>query len=480
MKSLRGAFRSRPAQRFIHSSFNNRLYIHSSCTRRLSCYSSLATDKKGAPRRCEYQYNWIEDVESLEKYVPGGYHPVMIGDVIKRRYEIVGKLGYGGFSTVWLARDMKQHTYVAVKIGASDSRMHETTVMKALSDSKPSVLTTSVTPSGAGAIPTLLDEFTVDGPNGTHPCYTTAVAECNVRDCSSLKMFNLDVARALSLKLVSAVAYMHGQGYVHGDIHLGNSMIQLNSGLNILSIDQLYEKYGRPQTEDISRVDDGALPPSAPAKAVRPLDLGKPASEISLKETNLLLVDFGESFAPAKTFRPCEDCRSYLAARPPEYRFEPLSPLSFSADIWCLGIALWDLVAMKPLFNDQFVPPDSVVAQQEDILGPMPPQWWEQWEKRFEYFDGEGNSTRGDGDTSPPLPEAFDAWGQKYRAKRKAGVLPEDEAAAFISLLSRMLSLDPRGRPSANEVLASEWMKNWAMPSFEQSLTETPGQNAMP
>ncbi|KAM3426429.1 hypothetical protein MY4824_009968 [Beauveria thailandica] len=449
MKSLRGAFRSRPAQRFIHSSFNNRLYIHSSCTRRLSCYSSLPTDKKGAARRCEYQYNWIEDVESLEKYVPGGYHPVMIGHVIKRRYEIVGKLGYGGFSTVWLARDMKQHTYVAVKIGVSDSRMHETMVMKALSDSKASVLTTSVTPSGAGAIPTLLDEFTVDGPNGTHPCYTTAVAECNIRDCSSSKMFKLDVARALSLKLVSAVAYMHGQGYVHGDIHLGNAMIQLNSGLNILSIDQLYEKYGRPQTEDISRVDDGALPPSVPAKAVRPLDLGKPASEISLKETNLLLVDFGESFAPAKTFRPCEDCRSYLAARPPEYRFEPLSPLSFSADIWCLGIALWDLLAMKPLFNDQFVPPDSVVAQQEDILGPMPPQWWEQWEKRFE-------------------------------AKRKAGVLPEDEAAAFISLLSRMLSLDPRGRPSANEVLASEWMKNWAMPSFEQSLTETPGQNAMP
>ncbi len=88
--------------------------------------------------------------------------------------------------------------------------------MKALSDSKPSVSTTSVAASGAGAIPALLDEFTVDGPNGTHPCYTAAVAECNIRDCSSLKMFKLDVARALALKLVSAVAYMHGQGYVHG------------------------------------------------------------------------------------------------------------------------------------------------------------------------------------------------------------------------------------------------------------------------
>ncbi|KAM3529082.1 hypothetical protein NHJ13051_002096 [Beauveria bassiana] len=369
----------------------------------------------------------------------------MIGNVLKRRYEIVAKLGYGGFSTVWLARDIEQHTYVALKIGVSDSRMHETTVMKALSESKPSVPTTSVAASGAGAIPVPLDEFTVHGPNGTHPCYTTAVAECNIRDCSSSRMFKLDVARALALKLVSAVAYMHDQGYVHGDIHLDNAMIKLNSGLGTISIDQLC-----------------------------------PASEMSLQETNLLLIDFGESFAPAKTFRPCKDCRSYLAARPPECRFEPSSPLSFSADIWCLGIALWDLIAMKPLFNDQLVPPDSVVAQQEDILGPMPPQWWKQWEKRLEYFDAEGNCTRGNDDTCPPLDEAFKVWGQKYKATRKAGVLPQDEEAAFISLLSRMLSLDPRGRPSANKVLASEWIKNWAMPSFQQSLAGISEQNAMP
>ncbi|KAM3543238.1 hypothetical protein ARSEF1564_003868 [Beauveria bassiana] len=314
----------------------------------------------------------------------------------KRDMDLWPSWAMRGFSTVWLARDIEQHTYVALKIGVSDSRMHETTVMKVLSESKPSVPTTSVTASGAGAIPVPLDEFTVHGPNGTHPCYTTAVAECNIRDCSSSRMFKLDVARALALKLVSAVAFMHDQGYVHGEIHLGNAMIKLNSGLGTLSIDQVYV---RPQTEDISRADEGALPPNVPARAVRPLDLGKPASEISLKETNLLLIDFGESFAPAKTFRPCKDCRSYLAARPPECRFEPSSPLSFSADIW---------------------------------------------------------------------------------AKRKAGVLPQDEEAAFISLLSRMLSLDPRGRPSANKVLASEWIKNWAMPSLQQSLAGIPEQNAMP
>lgn len=47
-----------------------------------------------------------EDEEDLEDYRPGGYHPVNIGDSFKDgRYDVVRKLGWGHFSTVWLARD---------------------------------------------------------------------------------------------------------------------------------------------------------------------------------------------------------------------------------------------------------------------------------------------------------------------------------------------------------------------------------------
>ena len=47
-----------------------------------------------------------EDEEDLEDYRPGGYHPVNIGDDFKvGRYVVVRKLGWGHFSTVWLARD---------------------------------------------------------------------------------------------------------------------------------------------------------------------------------------------------------------------------------------------------------------------------------------------------------------------------------------------------------------------------------------
>ena len=48
------------------------------------------------------------DAESLGRYRVGGYHPVHLGDLLKGgRYKIVHKLGYGGYSTVWLARDLE-------------------------------------------------------------------------------------------------------------------------------------------------------------------------------------------------------------------------------------------------------------------------------------------------------------------------------------------------------------------------------------
>lgn len=46
------------------------------------------------------RYNWVDGVENIESYEVGGYYPVMIDDVIRSRYTIVDKLGFGGYSTV--------------------------------------------------------------------------------------------------------------------------------------------------------------------------------------------------------------------------------------------------------------------------------------------------------------------------------------------------------------------------------------------
>lgn len=40
-----------------------------------------------------------------EAYHPNGYHPVHLQDVLNSRYRVIRKLGYGSYSTVWLAVD---------------------------------------------------------------------------------------------------------------------------------------------------------------------------------------------------------------------------------------------------------------------------------------------------------------------------------------------------------------------------------------
>lgn len=54
-----------------------------------------------------------------------GYHPVHIGEVLLNRYVVIQKLGWGHFSTVWLAKDFKYDTYVALKIQKSASHYLE-------------------------------------------------------------------------------------------------------------------------------------------------------------------------------------------------------------------------------------------------------------------------------------------------------------------------------------------------------------------
>ena len=45
--------------------------------------------------------------EGLPDYSRDALYPVRLGEVFTDRYQVVGKLGFGMSSTVWLARDMQ-------------------------------------------------------------------------------------------------------------------------------------------------------------------------------------------------------------------------------------------------------------------------------------------------------------------------------------------------------------------------------------
>lgn len=51
------------------------------------------------------------DEESLSDYEPEQFYPVNIGDTINSRYRVIGKLGFGANSTVWVCRDLSYEPY---------------------------------------------------------------------------------------------------------------------------------------------------------------------------------------------------------------------------------------------------------------------------------------------------------------------------------------------------------------------------------
>lgn len=70
--------------------------------------------------------------EPINYYNTNWYCPIYLGEVLNNRYIVENKLGWGGFSTVWMAYDKEDKKMVALKILASspaaskEAYMHDT------------------------------------------------------------------------------------------------------------------------------------------------------------------------------------------------------------------------------------------------------------------------------------------------------------------------------------------------------------------
>ncbi|KAG9019164.1 serine/threonine protein kinase, CMGC group [Tulasnella sp. 427] len=172
-----------------------------------------------------------EDEEDLEDYVKGGYHPVHIGDTFSDgRYIVVRKLGWGHFSTVWLAKDTKMDRHVALKVVKSAPRYTET----ALDEIK--LLQRLIKPPGlkhphpgSHHVISFLDHFKHKGPNGTHICMVFEVLGENL-----LGLIKRHQSKGVPAPLVKQIAkqvllgldYMHRVcGVIHTDLKPENVLI---------------------------------------------------------------------------------------------------------------------------------------------------------------------------------------------------------------------------------------------------------------
>jgi serine/threonine protein kinase len=178
---------------------------------------------------------------------------------------------------------------------------------------------------------------------------------------------------ALAAQLALAVEYVHSQGFVHGDLHCGNILLQLPFDISELSETDLHSKYGGPELVVIRRFDGQPLPSNIPPKAILPIWLGEASGEIKLPEAKILFSDFGEAFSHTKQDR--FKSHTPLVSRPPNARFEPYTSLSLPSDIWSLGYTLWSILGQSSISDSMFATEDSITCEQVDALGLLTREW---------------------------------------------------------------------------------------------------------
>ena len=185
--------------------------------RRLTCAKPV--------KQRQYQLPCFDNVEDVEKYTTGGSHPIHLGDTLKSgRYRVLHKLGYGRFATVWLVHDKLHGSLVSIKVLIADAsrQQKELRLLRHLDENIQNK-------SWRGSIIAILDNFTVDGPNGTHLCYVPQVGGPRLSTISDspgemagTRRLRAPVARSVARQLAKAVSLIHDVGIIHGGtLHSG-------------------------------------------------------------------------------------------------------------------------------------------------------------------------------------------------------------------------------------------------------------------
>ncbi|XWS28640.1 hypothetical protein CRYUN_Cryun25bG0088400 [Craigia yunnanensis] len=183
----------------------------------------MAEDKNGD--RSEVSDYSSED-EGTEDYRRGGYHAVRIGDTFKNGcYVVQSKLGWGHFSTVWLAWDTQRSHYVALKIQKSaqhytEAAMDEIKILKQIVEGDP---------DDKKSVVKLLDHFKHSGPNGKHMCMVFEYLGDNLLTLikySDYRGVPLHMVKEICLHILMGLDYLHREfSIIHTDLKPENVLL---------------------------------------------------------------------------------------------------------------------------------------------------------------------------------------------------------------------------------------------------------------
>ncbi|KGO69471.1 hypothetical protein PITC_014260 [Penicillium italicum] len=258
--------------------------------------------------------------ERFEGFKKGRYYPVNIGDVLVSKYQVLGKLGFGTTSTVWLARDLEGRQYVTLKVYTrGETGQGEAQTYKALSQGDTSH-------PGYAHVRTALDAFTIPHQGSEHHCLVQKPMWGSFRDLmyrDPAHRLSEDLLKSGLKQIFLALDYLHIEcQLVHTDIKSDNILEELEE-MSIL------DKFTDTEMEQPSaRKSVNNMPVYASRRFELPQKFGR-----------AVLSDFGSAVRG--------DERRNHDAQPNIYRSPEVmlkTEWSYPIDIWNVGAMVWYLL----------------------------------------------------------------------------------------------------------------------------------------
>ncbi|PKY06200.1 kinase-like protein [Aspergillus campestris IBT 28561] len=362
------------------------------------------------------------------------FYPARLGDVLTSRYQLAAKLGYRSNSTVWLARDLDREKYVALKINASFAQRRDTVeaeldTLRIISEANPRHI-------GYPFVRHLLDSFQLEYESTK--CLVLVFEPLREPLWLYRQRFTGDTIPSDVLRIMLQMI-LHGLDYLHSECHVIHTD---------LKPDNIMVKLEDPSILEESAKDEYEHPlPQKTNLHGRTVYLSRNNYGLPRKTTGIIqITDFDLSVSGDQPHDGCIQAEIYRA---PEVILD--AGFSYSADIWNLGVMLWDVLEGKKLFKD--IDPVHVheynelnhLARITALLGPPPKELLDKG-KRTPCFYKAGALN---GPTVEPTNFNFENLLTTVRGEDKR---------MFIEFVKRMLRWRPEERSTARELLQDPWL----------------------
>ncbi|KAJ5684510.1 uncharacterized protein N7477_000855, partial [Penicillium maclennaniae] len=214
--------------------------------------------------------NLLYTQESLSRYQSGGYHPVNLGDTFEDdRYKIHHKLGWGGFSTVWLAKDRERLiSRQSQSMGLFEDHDRRFIGIARAANERIS----------SNYVIQLLDAFTHEGPKGVHHCLVTELLGPSVDKVlsdyhESHDKICSEIILRMSTQLLKAVKFIHSAVPLYLCANISGRNIAFGcTHLWRKTEEQLFDVLGFPEVEPLTRVDGTPLGTGLPTQLIKAAD----------------------------------------------------------------------------------------------------------------------------------------------------------------------------------------------------------------